>query len=280
MAARPKGRRRSLSTPDAGPWVPVRCAHVVQPDRGGSAASSSTCTRCSTPWRRRWATGSASCGATGGSATPSWPSAPGASPPTCTGRAWASAPPRAQPGRPRVRPGPHGAGPLQRERVPRRDAGRLRGPAGPVQRELPLRRRGAALPPQRRPPARRHLPCLPGPDAGRGAAHPGRPARRPAPGGRRVGERPAARRRRLRGGVGGVVARRGAGRPLARRPLHPLHRRHHRHAQGGAVAPARHLHGRHGRPVHGHLGVRHQLRGDHRAARRPAPRSGCCSSPR
>ena len=39
------------------------------------------------------------------------------------------------------------------------------------------------------------------------------------------------------------------GRPVARRPLHPLHRWHHRHAQGRAVAPARHLHGRHGRPV-------------------------------
>ena len=78
--------------------------------------------------------------------------------------------PRDATGRPRVRPGPHRVGPLQRERVPRGDAGRLRSPAGPVQRELPLRRRGAALPPQRRPAARTHPPRLPGPDARRGAA--------------------------------------------------------------------------------------------------------------
>ena len=36
---------------------------------------------------------------------------------------------------------------------------------------------------------------------------------------------------------------------VARRPLHPLHRRHHRHAEGRAVAPARHLRRRHGRPA-------------------------------
>jgi acyl-CoA synthetase (AMP-forming)/AMP-acid ligase II len=45
-----------------------------------------------------------------------------------------------------------------------------------------------------------------------------------------------------------------AGRGLGRRSLHPLHRRDDRHAQGCAVAPARHLHGRHGRAEGRHLG--------------------------
>ena len=54
-------------------------------------------------------------------------------------------------------------------------------------------------------------------------------ARRPADrgavaGGRRIGQRPAARRGRVRGGAGRRLARGAPGRTLPRRPLHPLHR--------------------------------------------------------
>ena len=55
------------------------------------------------------------------------------------------------------------------------------------------------------------------------------------------------------------------GRAVPRRPLRPLHGGHDRHAQGRAVAPARHLHGRHGRAEGRHLGDRHQLRGPRRS---------------
>ena len=76
--------------------------------------------------------------------------------------------------------------------------------------------------------------------------------RRPAPGRRRVGQRPAARSRRLRGRILATPAPdAGLADAVARRSLHPLHRWHHGHAQGRAVAPARHLHVGDGRPAVG-----------------------------
>ena len=174
---------------------------------------------------------------------------------------------------PRVGPGPRRPGALQRQRVPRGDAGLLPGPGRPLQRQLPLRRRGAALPARRRPPAGPGPALVAGPHPGRGAAHAGGAPRRAAPGRRRIGPRPPPRGGVVRGGPGRILARRRAGRALPRRPLHPLHRRHDRHAQGRAVAPARHLHGRHGRAEGGHVGDRHQLRGHHRSASPRASRS-------
>ena len=49
--------------------------------------------------------------------------------------------------------------------------------------------------------------------------------------------------------------------PTPGRPVRAVHRRDHRHAQGRAVAPARHLHRRHGRTVPSDLGHGHELRG-------------------
>ncbi len=144
--------------------------------------------------------------------------------------------------------------------------GSYRGPGRPLQRQLPLRGRGTALPTQRRHATRPHLARIAGPNHGRGAAHPRVPTRRPLAGGRRFGPRPAAGCGRLRGGPGRLVTEGRPGRGLARRSLHSLHRRDDRYAQGCAVAPARHLHGRHGRAEGRHLGDRHQLRGHHRAA--------------
>ena len=172
---------------------------------------------------------------------------------------------------PRVGPGPRRPGALQRQRVPGGDAGLVPGPGRPVQRQLPLRRRGAALPAQRRPAAGADPALLAGPHPRRGAAHAGLAPRRAAPGGRRIGPHPPPRGGVVRGGTGRILARRGAGRALPRRPVHPLHGGHHGHAQGRAVAPARHLHGRHGRAEGGHVGDRHQLRGHHRAAGRELP---------
>ena len=65
---------------------------------------------------------------------------------------------------------------------------------------------------------------------------------------RRLGHRTPARQHRLRGG-GGHPGRRSVAGDVARRPVPRVHRRHHGTAQGGAVAPGRHLrlgHGRHG----------------------------------
>ena len=100
-------------------------------------------------------------------------------------------------GRARVRPGPPRALPAQRQRVPRGDGRRLPRPGRAVQRQLPLRRGRAALPAHRR--AAKALvygaefaPQVAAirdrlPDAA--GAHPGR---------RRLRQRPAARRSRLR----------------------------------------------------------------------------------
>ena len=81
---------------------------------------------------------------------------------------------------------------------------------------------------------------------------------------RRVGSSPPPRSGVVRGGAGRVLARGRTGRAVPRRPLRALHRGHHGHAQGRAVAPARHLHGRHGRAEGGHLG-------DRRPATRASP---------
>ena len=167
--------------------------------------------------------------------------------------------------------GPRRARALQRQRVPRGDAGLVPGPGRALQRQLPLRRRGAALPAQRRPAPGHDPALLARPDPGRGAAHAGRAPRRAAPGGRRIGPRPPPRGGVVRGGIGRILARGRAGRAVPRRPLHPLHGGHDRHAQGRAVAPARHLHGRHGRAEGGHVGDRDELRGHHRAAGRELP---------
>ena len=70
--------------------------------------------------------------------------------------------------RPRVRPGPPGHLPLQRQRVPRGDDRRLQGPGGAVQRELPLRRRRAALPARQLAVPGARLPRRLRPHAGRG----------------------------------------------------------------------------------------------------------------
>ena len=131
--------------------------------------------------------------------------------------------------------------------------GALQGPGRAVQRQLPLRRGGAALPADRL--------------AGRGRSSTTRRSRRRSPrsapscptldgadpGRRRVGQRrccPAPST--TRSALAGVDPDRPAVEPLARRPLHPLHGRHDRHAQGRAVAPGRHLPGRHGRPDRRH----------------------------
>ena len=105
------------------------------------------------------------------------------------------------------------------------------------------------------------------PDPRQGAAL-APPPRAPPAGGRRVGQRPSPRGRRLRGRPGLGRARAAARGAHARRPLHPLHRGHHRHAQGRAVAPARHLPGRHGRPHLRDLGTGGELR--------PPARRACC----
>ena len=60
-----------------------------------------------------------------------------------------------------------------------------------------------------------------------------------------------------------------ARRAVAGRPLCALHRRYHRDAQGGAVAPERHLHERHGR-----ADLRHQRGGDQPARDRRAVAAG------
>ena len=121
--------------------------------------------------------------------------------------------------------------------------GALQGAGRAVQRQLPLRRRGAALPAARR---RRHgdrratrrsrrrsprcCPTLPG-------------LRVHAPGGRRLRQRPAARRRLVRGRAGRGVARPAAGRAAAPTTSTSSTPAARRHAQGRAVAPRRH-HGR------------------------------------
>ena len=69
------------------------------------------------------------------------------------------------------------------------------------------------------------------------------------------------------------------GRAVPRRPLHPLHRRHHGHAQRRAVAPARHLPGRHGRATARHLGVVRELRAPGRSRAPPAPAAKVMSFP-
>ena len=207
-------------------------------------------------------------------------------PPELRRPAGALPPPRLLPARPRpgrareradlaglgVGPGPRGPGPVQRQRVPRGDAGLVPGPRGPVQRQLPLRRRGAAVPAQRRQAPGHDPALLAGPDAGRGAAHPGLAARGAAPGRGRIGPPPPPRGGLVRGGAGRILARGTAGRALPRRPLRPLHGGHHGHAQGRAVAPARHLHGGHGRAAGGLVEHRHELRGPDRAAGRRASR--------
>jgi hypothetical protein len=247
MAARPKGRRPPFRPP-TGVWPPVQFGHAVNPTAADApeqfeSRCSSTWPRCSTRWSRPWPTGSASSGATAGSPTPSWPSAPGAWPPTCTARGL----------------GVHTAA---RATLAGHESGQDHvalalyngneylegcwapsGPGGPVQRELPLRRRGAALPPQRRPAARPHLHSSLAPTLAEVLPTLDAPPDVLLQVADESGHRPAPRGGRLRGGPGRVLARRAAGRPLPRRPLHPLHGRHHGHAQGRAVAPARHLHG-------------------------------------
>ena len=179
---------------------------------------------------------------------------------------------RERPGRPPVGSGPPGPGPLQRQRVPRGHARLLPGPGGALQRQLPLRRRGAALPAQRRQAPRPSSTTPRWPRSWPRCCPPS--SRRPTcscrwPTNRATTSLPGAVD--YEDGAGRLVPRGRPGRALARRPLHPLHRRHHRHAQGRAVAPARHLHGRHGRAAGRHLGDRHQLRGHHRAAGRQRP---------
>ncbi len=81
------------------------------------------------------------------------------------------------------------------------------------------------------------------------------PASAPAradPDRRRLGQRPGARRRRLRVDRRVRASAAAAGRTVTRRPVRALHRRDDRHAQGRAVAPARHLHDLVRRPEHGH----------------------------
>ena len=95
-----------------------------------------------------------------------------------------------------VGPGPARALSLQRQRVPRRHARRVQGASGAVQRQLPLRRRGTGLSAEQRARTRDHLSrelCAARCRGSRqssvvGSVHPG---------GRRIGQCAAARRRRL-----------------------------------------------------------------------------------
>ena len=171
---------------------------------------------------------------------------------------------------PRVGPGPPRAVPLQRQRVPRGHARRVPGPGRAVQRELPLRRRRAPLPAQGR--------------AGAAASCTTRASRRPwprccptCPTSRcwsRWPTSPARRSSTARSTTRSLLATSSDEESLddlvARRPLHPLHRRHHRHAEGRAVAAARHLRRRHGRPALRRRRRLHLLRRDRgeRRARR------------
>ena len=110
--------------------------------------------------------------------------------------------------------------------------------AGGGQRQLPLRRRRAALRAgrQRRPGGRSTTARSPPPSPRCCPTCPAWSAA--APGRRRLGRRPAAGRRPLRGRPGRGAPRSPRG-PVARRPLHPLHGRDHGHAQGHAVAAGR-----------------------------------------
>ena len=106
-------------------------------------------------------------------------------------------------GRLGVGPGPPRPLPPQRQRVPRGDARRLQGPGRAVQRELPLRRRGAALPARPTPAPGRSSTTRRSPR--RSTTVRGRPARRCEvllQVRRRLGQRPAAGRRLVRGRAG------------------------------------------------------------------------------
>ena len=128
----------------------------------------------------------------------------------------------------------------QRRRVPRGDARRVPGPGGAVQRQPAL------------PAGRDRRACSPTLGAAGGRLPPVATGRCVAEALRRRGRRARRRRRRLgrrrrcraapptrtpsRTPVDGAAAR-----AVARRPLPGLHRRHDRPAEGGALAPGRHL---------------------------------------
>ena len=105
---------------------------------------------------------------------------------------------------------------LQRQRVPRGDDRRVQGAPRSGERQLPLRRRGAALPPRQQPGQGDRVPLAVRADAGRGAAR-SAAAHGVAPGGRRLRQRPAARRavvrRRARGRITRSSGVRRSGRP-------------------------------------------------------------------
>ena len=150
-----------------------------------------------------------------------------------------------------VGPGPRRALPLQRHRVPRGHDRRVQGARRALQRQLPLRRRGAASTSCSDAKARAHrLPRQLRADRWRACCRE-LPRRwrcccrsTTAAASRCCPARSTTRRRWPRVSEAPPPVT-----PIDGRPLHPLHRRHDRHAEGRAVAAARHLLRRHGRPA-------------------------------
>ena len=116
----------------------------------------------------------------------------------------------------------------------------------------------------------RQLRAAPGARAAEAAA-----AGAAAPGRRRQRRAAAAGRARLRAALAAASDAPPRGSPERGRSLHPLHRRHDRHAEGRALAPARHLLRRHGRPLPGACS---RCRASPRwsSARATARSSACC----
>ncbi len=162
------------------------------------------------------------------------------------------------------RPGSCRARPAQRDRVHRGDARRLPGPGRPLQRQSALPPdRGAGAAGRRRREGDRLPPALPA--SGRDGAGPAR-GHRADRCGRWIGHGTVARQHAVRGG-GPHAGHRALARDVARRPLSGVYGRNDGAAQGGAVAPGRHLCLRPGRRGGCHGRVDHRG-GDRRHGRR------------